>query len=81
MSDPGSTPQGDGDGDGDGTVDVSDRHLPDRRAEETVSKVPTLASKLERIALGLMLTVAVVLLVFLAWAAIFWALSYLVGWR
>jgi hypothetical protein len=52
------------------------------QGEETPSSnVPTPVSKLTAIAVGLMLTAATVFVVFLGWAAIFWALSYLVGRR
>ena len=57
----------------DGASEVGDRH-PNKKDQETRT------SKLKRTALGVMLLGIAVLMLFLAWGGIFWALGYLVGW-
>jgi hypothetical protein len=60
-------------------VEILPHHLD--QGEDTTGKIPTRASKLKTIALGVLLTAAGLLIIFLAWASIFLVASYLLGWR
>ena len=62
---------------GDNLGEISDPLL-DQRVEDTTSKIPTRASKLKALALGVLLAGVGLLVIFLAWAAIFLVLSYLI---
>jgi hypothetical protein len=64
---------------GDKPEEILAHHLD--QGEDTASKIPTRASKLKVIALGLLLAGAGLLVIFLAWASIFLVASYLIGWR
>jgi hypothetical protein len=57
--------------------EISDPLL-DQRDEDTTSKIPSRASKLKAIALGVLLAGGSLLVIFLAWAAIFSVVSYLI---